>query len=104
MIASPEYNFSVPPAISNTLDYFYHSEFYLKPAAIASYSMGTFGGVRASVALLPLLHVQNALAEDGEVSAATSYPKIRENFAGFANELIWAAKVLKEGKKAESAN
>ncbi|KAJ3032074.1 UNVERIFIED_CONTAM: hypothetical protein HDU68_006853 [Siphonaria sp. JEL0065] len=119
LIVSPEYNYSVPPAISNTLDYFYGKEYYLKPVGIASYSMGSFGGVRASVALLPMLQclglvpipktfpvptVQNALTEEGHVSETTTFPKIRENFSGFANELIWAAKVLKEGKAAGGPN
>ncbi len=50
MIVSGEWNHSIPPALKNLLDHF-QSEYYFKPSAIATYSAGPFGGVRASVHL-----------------------------------------------------
>ncbi|ORY43004.1 flavo protein [Rhizoclosmatium globosum] len=114
LLVSPEYNYTIPPAISNTLDYFYSDEFNLKPVGVASYSMGSFGGVRAATAMMPLFQcvglvgiikqfpvptIQNALNEEGELLEKTSYPKMKENFKGFASELIWFAETLGEGKK-----
>jgi NAD(P)H-dependent FMN reductase len=48
VIVTGEYNNSVPPAMKNILDHF-QREYFFKPSAIASYSMGSFGGVRAAI-------------------------------------------------------
>ena len=54
MIVTAEYNESVPPALKNLLDHFLE-EYFWRPSAIVSYSAGRFGGVRAAVALRPIL-------------------------------------------------
>jgi NAD(P)H-dependent FMN reductase len=46
MPITPEYNHSTSAALKNTLDYFLE-EYYFKPSAIESYSVGGFGGVNA---------------------------------------------------------
>ena len=46
MPITPEYNHSTSAAMKNTLDYFLE-EYYFKPSAIVSYSVGGFGGVNA---------------------------------------------------------
>ena len=43
-IVTPEYNCSLPPALTNLLDHFPPASFRHKPATIAAYSMGPFGG------------------------------------------------------------
>ena len=43
MPITPEYNHSTSAAMKNTLDYFLE-EYYFKPSAIVSYSVGGFGG------------------------------------------------------------
>ncbi len=53
-LVSAEYNQSVPPALKNLLDHFLE-EYFWRPSAILSYSAGRFGGVRAAVALRPIL-------------------------------------------------
>jgi NAD(P)H-dependent FMN reductase len=50
LLLTGEYNHSIPPALKNLLDHF-QREYYFKPSAIASYSAGSFGGVRAAVQL-----------------------------------------------------
>ena len=46
MPITPEYNHITSAALKNTLDYFLE-EYYFKPSAIVSYSVGGFGGVNA---------------------------------------------------------
>ena len=46
MPITPEYNHSTSAAMKNILDYFLE-EYYIKPSAIVSYSVGGFGGVNA---------------------------------------------------------
>jgi len=53
-IVSAEYNHSVPPGLTNLIDYFLE-EYLYRPAAIVSYSAGAYGGVRAAMQLRALL-------------------------------------------------
>jgi len=53
-IVSGEYNHSIPPALTNLIDYFLEEYFY-RPSAIVCYSATPFGGVRAAVQLRALL-------------------------------------------------
>jgi NAD(P)H-dependent FMN reductase len=54
VVVSGEYNHSIPPALSNTLDHFLE-EYFWRPPAIVCYSGGRFGGVRAAVQLRAML-------------------------------------------------
>jgi len=40
VVVSPEYNYCIPPALSNVLDHFPTSFYKYKPSGIVSYSMG----------------------------------------------------------------
>ena len=53
-IVSAEYNNSIPPGMSNLIDYFLE-EYFFRPSAIVCYSGGEFGGVRAAMQLRMLL-------------------------------------------------
>ena len=48
LIVSGEYNHGIPPALKNLLDHFLE-EWFWRPSAIACYSAGAFGGVRAAI-------------------------------------------------------
>ena len=105
VVVSAEYNHSVPPALSNTLDHFLE-EYFWRPSAICCYSAGQYGGVRAAMqlramlaelgtpsipSLLPIPRVQKALSEAGEPA---------EDWLGraakkFLDELTWYAEALK---------
>jgi NAD(P)H-dependent FMN reductase len=54
VIVSGEYNHSVPPALTNLIDYFLE-EYAFRPSAIVCYSAGAYGGVRAAMQLRALL-------------------------------------------------
>jgi NAD(P)H-dependent FMN reductase len=54
VVVSGEYNHSVPPALTNLIDYFLE-EYAFRPSAIVCYSAGSYGGVRAAMQLRALL-------------------------------------------------
>ncbi len=53
-VVSAEYNHSVPPGLTNLIDYFLE-EYAFRPSAIVCYSAGAYGGVRAAMQLRALL-------------------------------------------------
>ena len=105
VVVSGEYNHTVPPALSNLLDYFLE-EYFWKPSAIVCYSAGAFGGVRAAMTLrcmlaelgmssipsiLPIPRVQAAFdANDKPVDEA-----LRRRTDKFMTEFEWYARALK---------
>lgn len=104
VIVSAEYNHSIPPALSNLLDYFLE-EYFWRPSAIVCYSFGQFGGVRAAMqlramlcelgmpsisSLFPVPRVEQALNEDG----ASPDGGLETRFQRFAEELEWHARAL----------
>src|SRR5215213_2903623 len=54
VVVSGEYNHSIPPAPSNTLNHFLE-EYFWRPSGIVCYSAGRFGGVRAAMQLRAML-------------------------------------------------
>lgn len=105
LVVTGEYNHSIPPALKNLLDHFY-SEYRHKPSAIASYSKGTFGGVRAAV------HLRVIMGELGSPSIPTILPfptidsvfdealvpkneRVVSSTIRFLDELVWFAEALK---------
>ena len=54
-IVSPEYNHSIPPALSGMMDHFGGSNYAYKPSAIITYTPGPFCGMRCAMALRPFL-------------------------------------------------
>ena len=103
-----EYNHTMPPALSNLMDYF-RAEYQFKPGAAISYSGGPFGGVRASmhlenffselgmpvVANLPIPAIQNVLDESGKAID----PKMDERAGAFLEKVEWWASALSDARK-----
>ncbi|QSE96434.1 NADPH-dependent FMN reductase [Fulvivirga lutea] len=75
IIVTGEYNHSIPPALKNMLDHF-QKEYFFKPSAIAAYSAGQYGGMRAAV------HLRAILGELGtpSISSIVGYPKVQKIF------------------------
>jgi NAD(P)H-dependent FMN reductase len=109
VVVSGEYNHSVPPALSNLLDHFLE-EYFFKPSAIACYSAGAFGGVRAAMQLRAML------AEMGmsSIPSVLPFPKAHEMLredgtptgdrpggaaARFLDEFTWYAIALKASRE-----
>jgi NAD(P)H-dependent FMN reductase len=106
VVVSGEYNHSVPPALSNLLDYFLE-EYFWRPSAIVCYSAGSFGGVRAAMqlramlcelgmpsisSLLPIPKIQTVFDADG----STNDSAVVKRFNLFASELEWYAEALRD--------
>jgi len=72
---TPEYNHSTSPAMVNTLDYFLE-EYFFKPTAIVSYSVGGFGGNLAGN------HLRQIFAELGApaISSMLSISRVKQVF------------------------
>ena len=51
LIVSPEYNHSIPPALSSVMGHFGGSNYKCKPSGIVTYSPGPFAGMRAAMAI-----------------------------------------------------
>lgn len=105
MIVTAEYNQSVPPALKNLLDHFLE-EYFWRPSAIMSYSAGRFGGVRAAIALRPILgelgmpsipsvlavpSIGTSLSDEGAANEAW----IERSAGRFLSEFEWYAEALK---------
>lgn len=105
MVVSAEYNHSVPPALTNLLDYFLE-EYFWKPSAIVCYSASSFGGVRAAMqlrallpeigmptipSLQPIPSAGTALSEDGV--ALTQ--QLAEGTGRFFTEFEWYMRAFK---------
>lgn len=105
LIVSAEYNNGIPPALKNLLDYFLE-EYFWRPSAIACYSAGQFGGVRAAMqlrmtlaelgmpsipSLFPIPRIGTALAEDGTAKDAATGRFLDR----FLDEFEWYMRALK---------
>jgi NAD(P)H-dependent FMN reductase len=97
-----EYNWSVQPGLKNLTDHFLE-EWFWRPAAIASYSAGRFGGVRAALAWRDILGemgmvvvsstlavgpMKDALDEGGE-PVGEGGKALERQFPRFADDLAW---------------
>ena len=105
LIVTGEYNHSIPPALKNMMDHF-QKEYFFRPSAIASYSAGSFGGVRAAV------HLREVVGELGmpAISSILPFPlignlfdenmeplndRINSSTSRFLDEFIWYINALK---------
>lgn len=104
-IVSAEYNHSIPPGLTNLLDYFLE-EYFWRPSAIVCYSGGPFGGVRAAIqlrallaetgmpsipSLQPIPSIGSALTKDGV--ALTQ--QLAEKTGTFFDEFEWYMRAFK---------
>jgi NAD(P)H-dependent FMN reductase len=105
VVVSGEYNHSIPPGLSNTLDHFLE-EYSWRPSAIVCYSGGRFGGVRAAMqlramlcelgmpsipSLLPIPEIGKTLDPEGN----PQQPWLDKSAGRFVDELVWYAEALR---------
>ena len=104
-IVSAEYNNSIPPGLSNLIDYFLE-EYFFRPSAIVCYSAGQFGGVRAAMqlrmmlaetgmssipSLQPIPKIGDALSADGVALTQA----LAEKSGKFFDEFDWYMRAMK---------
>jgi NAD(P)H-dependent FMN reductase len=109
-MVSGEYNHSIPPGLTNLLDYFLE-EYFFRPSAIVCYSSTPYGGVRAAMqlrallpeagmptipSLQPIPSIGNSLSEDG--TALTQ--ELAEKSGKFFDEFDWYMRAMK-GERAK---
>ena len=110
IIVSGEYNHGIPPALKNLLDHFYTKEFGFKPSAIACYSIGPFGGVRAAMQLravlpelkmpsIPTLFPVQKVHESFDENGNPLDDSYNEKADKFLDEFEWYANAMKEARK-----
>ena len=108
LVVSGEYNHGIPPALKNMLDHFLE-EWFWRPSAIACYSAGHFGGVRAAMQLratlaelgmpsissiFPMPNVQDQFDDDGMPRGSAHERRVER----FLDEFEWHAVALKEAR------
>jgi NAD(P)H-dependent FMN reductase len=109
VIVSAEYNQSIPPALSNTLDYFLE-EYFWRPSAIVCYSAGRYGGVRAAVQLRAMLGELGmssipsylAIPEIGKTLDEEGHPQqpwLDRSAERFMSEFVWYAQALRRQRQ-----
>lgn len=106
LVVSAEYNHGIPPALKNLLDHFLE-EYFWRPSAIACYSAGQFGGVRAAMqlratlaelgtpsipSLFPIPRIAAALDEQG-APLADWIPRALDRFL---DEFAWYCRALRK--------
>ena len=102
LIATPEYNGSIPGALKNALDWVSRpladTPIRSKPVAVIGASMSTFGGIWAQRELKKVLGIMGARVLDLELPVgkadrrlADPDPELREQLAGVVGELVAAA-------------
>jgi NAD(P)H-dependent FMN reductase len=110
-----EYNWGIQPGLKNLTDHFLE-EWFWRPAAIASYSVGRFSGARAAIAWhgtlseMGMVVISSAIAV-GQIAQALSSAgqpigeggrALEHTFARFADDLAWwveAAKAQRAKRK-----
>lgn len=110
IVVGGEWNHSVPPGLKNLIDHF-QSEYFYKPAGIATYSAGPFGGARAAPHYRAILgelgmvtvsimfaisQVGRSFDEDG--ADATDDKRYERRVERFLNELEWYADALRKAR------
>lgn len=113
LVVGGEYNHGIQPGLKNLLDHFLE-EWFFRPAGIACYSAGRFGGVRAAMqlrmtlaelgmptisSLLPVPSIDDALSEAG----APADDRLVKAADRFLDELLWWAEAAKRQKESTGA-
>jgi NAD(P)H-dependent FMN reductase len=109
IVVSGEYNHSIPPALTNLMDYF-QSEYYFKPSAIACYSAGAYGGVRAAMQLrmflselgtpsIPTLFVMPKIGQSFDSEGRVLDESYEKRVKKFFDEFEWYLKAFKSSRE-----
>ena len=83
LIATPEYNASIPGQLKNAIDWASRPRaaavLHGKPVAVVGASTGSFGGVWAQAELKKILRAAGARVVDGEVAVPRAHVRLEED-------------------------
>jgi chromate reductase len=98
LIATPEYNSSVPGQLKNAIDWVSRprgvAAIANKPVAVIGTSTGSFGGVWAQAELRKILRTAGARVVDGEVAVPRAHMRLAEDGRLLDDELRERAQVV----------
>jgi NAD(P)H-dependent FMN reductase len=108
-IVSAEYNHSIPPGMSNLIDYFLE-EYFFRPSAIVCYSIKSFGGMRAAMQLrallaetgmpsIPSIQPIPAVGDALSVEGVALTQELAEKSGRFFEEFEWYMRALKRERE-----
>lgn len=113
VIVSPEYNHSIPPALTSVMGHFGGSNYKCKPSGIVTYSPGPFGGQRAAMAIQVMCHELGCLPVSklcgmpsvGDIFEADGTPKdashrMLKQLPELLTQLEWMAVAMANQRKA----
>lgn len=118
IVISAEYNHSIPPGLTNTMDYFSPEAYAKKPSGIVTYSPSLVGGARAGVQLRSFLaaigcisvsmtfNISNAhlaLTEEGEPSHTEEGLHLDSSCNKLLKQLEWWANAAKSQRKSSAS-
>ena len=109
VVVSAEYNHSVPPALTNLIDYFLE-EYAFRPSAIVCYSAGPYGGVRAAMQLrallpevglptIPTLQPIPSIGSSLSEAGVALTQDLAEKSGKFFDEFDWYVRTMKAGRE-----
>ncbi len=109
VVVAGEYNHSIQPGLSNLMDH-YLEEYFFRPAGIVSYSVSSFGGVRAAMQLraflsemgMPTISSIFAISKIGDSldeSGASRESALTKRVGQFLDEFEWYEEALQRQRK-----
>jgi len=109
VVVAGEYNHSIQPGLSNLMDH-YLEEYFFRPAGIVSYSVGSFGGVRAAIQLraflsemgMPTISSIFAISKIGDSlseAGGSQEVALTKRVSQFLDELEWYEEALQRQRK-----
>jgi chromate reductase len=92
LIATPEYNSSVPGQLKTAIDWASRprgaAALFGKPVAVVGASTGSFGGVWAQAELKKILRTAGARVVDGEIAVPRAHVRLEEDGRLLDEELV----------------
>ena len=96
IIVTCEYNHTLPPGLTNMMNYFGGSVYSYKPSGICSYSAGMWGGARAAVAARAYLSELGCLSVSATMQVLSGDHLLRAFYTFFQFQVPQAWKAFDE--------
>ena len=78
VVITPEFNHTLPPGLTNMMNYFGGSVYACKPSGLCTYSAGMWGGARCAVAARTYLSELGCMSVSGTMQVSTAWKAFEE--------------------------